>query len=215
MELNTVIRPVRVAPVAFAAVLAAMLTGCSGGGTPTADKCQTVSVPMADIPTRTDQEPKMRIPLPPGWERTTNLDNESIRFAIRNPALKVEGFIPNAVVTLQKVGTDVGKPAKILEAQNDQLVKRIKATDLSTTATEVCGIPGQLTSYTAPEMKVSPNPKVPVVPKHKATSLGVVWRASDANYIATLTVQSMNQDEKVFAQDSQSILKGFQLLPPK
>ena len=201
--MRTVIRPVPVAALALAAAVVFTLTGCSGGK-PTADQCQAVSVQLADVPTRTDQEPKMRVPLPPGWERTTKMDNESIRFAIRNPAL-----------TLQKIGSDLGKPSQILEAQNDQLAKKLQATDLSSTPTEVCGAPALSSSYTAPEMKISPNPKVPKVPSRKATSLGAVYRAPDANYVATLTVQSIKPDDKTFLQDSQTILKGFQILPPR
>jgi len=210
--LRTVIRPV---PVVLVTAAALLLTGCSSGSKPTADQCQSVSVNLEDVPTRTDQEPKMRVPLPPGWERTTKMDNESIRFAIRNPALAVDGFTPNAVVTLQKVSLDVGKPTQILDAQNDQLAKKLKAKDLTSTPTEVCGAPAMSSSYTAPEMRVSPNPKIPPVPSRKATSLGAVYRGEDANYVATLTVQSVKPDDKTFAQDSQTILKGFQLLPPK
>lgn len=208
--MRTVFRPV---PVVIVVAVSVLLTGCSGGK-PAADQCQTVSVQLADVPTRTDQEPKMRVPLPPGWERTTKMDNESIRFAIRNPALAVDGFTPNAVVTLQKIGLDIGKPSQILDAQNDQLAKKLKATDLTSTATEVCGAPALSSSYTAPEMKVSPNPKIPKVPSRKATSLGAVYKGADANYVATLTVQSVKPDDKIFKQDSETILKGFQLLPP-
>lgn len=157
----------------------------------------------------------MRVPLPPGWERTTKMDNESIRFAIRNPALAVDGFTPNAVVTLQRVGSDLGKPSQILDAQNDQLAKKLKATDLTSTPTQVCGAPALSSSYTAPEMKVSRNPKVPPVPSRRATSLGAVYKGPDANYVATLTVQTVKPDDKTFMQDSETILKGFQLLPPR
>ena len=36
----------------------------------------------------------MRIPVPEGWERSTKQDNESVRFAIRNQGLAVDGFTP-------------------------------------------------------------------------------------------------------------------------
>lgn len=208
--MRTVIGPASVALVAAAL----LLTGCSSSK-PTAAQCQTVSVPLSDVPTRTDQEPKMKVPLPPGWERTTKMDNESIRFAIRNPGLAVDGFTPNAVVTLQKVSLDVGKASSILEAQNDQLAKKLKADDLKSTPTEVCGAPALTSTYTAPEMKISRDPKIPPVPTRKATSLGVVYKGDDANYVATLTLQSVKADDKTFNQDSQTILKGFQILPPK
>jgi hypothetical protein len=45
----------------------------------------------------------MRIPLPQGWERSTKMDSESIRFAIRNPGLAADGFTPNAVVTVEEM----------------------------------------------------------------------------------------------------------------
>ena len=102
----------------------------------------------------------MRIPLPPGWERSTKMDSESIRFAIRNPALSADGFTPNAVVTLQKVGNDMGKPEKVLELQNEQLTKKLKLTDMNTSPTELCGAPALSSTYTAPEVKLGPkNPR--------------------------------------------------------
>ena len=51
---------------AAAAVLAVTVVGCSNAQL-SADKCQTVSAPLTDVPTRTDQEPKMRVPVPQGW----------------------------------------------------------------------------------------------------------------------------------------------------
>ena len=199
----------------MAVAAAVTMTGCSGNK-PNADKCASVAVDLADIPTRTDQEPKMRIPMPPGWERSTKMDSENIRFAIRNPGLSADGFTPNAVVTLQKVAADIGKPQQILDAQNDQLAKKLKVTDMTSNATEVCGAPAMSTSYTAPEVDLTKrNPKAPKIPPRKATSLGVVYKSGDAAYVATLTVQTVKPDNPTFQQDSETILKGFQLLAPK
>lgn len=182
--------------------------GCSDDGSkPSADKCENVSVPMIDIPTRTDQEPRMRIPQPQGWERTTKLDSETIRFAIRNPALAADGFTPNAVVTLQKIGLDVGKPKQILDAQNQQLQMKLKVTDLKATEGQVCGLSAEATTYTAPGMGK--------IPARKATSLATVYQGGDANYVATVTVQAIKPDNETYARDSQLIIKGFQILPPK
>ena len=194
----------------LAAALATTAAGCSDSK-PSADKCRSVPAELIDVPTRTDQEPKMRIPLPPGWERSTKLDSEQIRFAIRNPGLSAEGFVPNAVVTLQKVGLEVGKPDQILQAQNDQLTKKLRATDLKSTPTEVCGATALSSTYAAPEMKLSK--LVPPIPPRNATSLGVVYRAKDSYYVATLTVQTVKPDNETYKTDSEMILKGFQLLP--
>ncbi|MGI9124236.1 MAG: LpqN/LpqT family lipoprotein [Mycobacterium sp.] len=194
----------------MAVVVAVTIAGCSSNK-PAADKCASVSAEMADIPTRTDQEPKMRIPLPKGWERSAKRDNEQIRFAIRNPGLTADGFTPTAVVTLQKVGTEVGKPEQILEAQNEQLSKKLKLTDVSATPTKVCGAPALSTTYTAPELKLGP--KAPPIPPRRASQLGVVYKSGDVNYVATLTVQTIKPDNQTYVSDAETIIKGFQLLP--
>jgi hypothetical protein len=207
--MGTVVASARAALTAV--VLAALaLTGCSGSK-PSADKCAEVSVQLIDVPTRTDQEPKMRIPLPPGWERTTKMDNESIRFAIRNPGLTADGFTPNAVVTLQKVDTDIGKPEKVLESQNEQLGKKLKLTDMKSSPSQVCGAPALSSSYTAPEVKLGP--KIPPIPPRTASSVSSVFKGRDSNYVAMLTVQTIKPDNQIYVQDSATILKGFQLLP--
>jgi len=154
----------------------------------------------------------MRIPLPQGWERSTKMDNESIRFAIRNPGLVADGFTPNAVVTLQKVGSDIGKPEKVLEAQNDQLAKKLKLTEMNTSPTDLCGAPALSSTYTAPEMKLGK--QIPTIPPRHASSLSAVYKGRDANYVVMLTVQTIKPDNQTFIADSATILKGFQLLPP-
>ncbi len=209
----TVTGPARVAvSAALAAAVLASATGCSGSK-PSAEKCQTVSAALTDIPTRTDQEPKLRIPVPEGWERSTQMDSEQIRFAIRSPKLSADGFVPNAVVTLQRAPTDLGKPEQILQAQTDQLTKKLSLTDVSSTQTKVCGAPALSSTYTTPEMKLGKN--IPPVPARKAASLGVVYRGGDANYVATVTVQTVKADNQTYVADSETILTGFQILPPK
>lgn len=211
--MRAVVGPVRtVVAVVLACGLAMAATGCSGNK-PSAEKCETVAAPLADIPTRTDQEPKLRIPVPEGWERATKMDSEQIRFAIRNPKLAADGFTPNAVVTIQKAPSDIGKPDQILQAQTDQLVKKLKLTDVNSTPTKVCGATALSSSYTTPEMQLSK--KLPTIPPRKATSLGVVYRGGDAYYVATVTVQTVKADNQTYVQDSEQILKGFQILPPK
>lgn len=211
--MRKVLSPMRaVAAIGVAAALTVSAAGCSSN-TPSAEKCQEVSVELSDIPTRTDQEPKMRIPAPQGWERSTKMDSEQIRFAIRSPGLAADGFTPNAVVTLQKVPSDVGRPEQILQAQNDQLTKKLKLTDLNATPTEVCGAPALFTTYTAPEVKLGK--KAPAIPPRSAKQLGVVYKAGDLIWVATLTVQTVKPDDPTYVKDSDEIVKGFQLLPPR
>lgn len=211
--MRTVMGPARVVAAAVLATgLVVSTAGCSAGK-PSADKCDTVAAPLSDIPTRTDQEPKLRIPVPAGWERATKMDSEQIRFAIRNPKLAADGFTPNAVVTLQKAPNDVGKPDQILQAQTDQLVQKLKLTDVNSTPTKVCGATALSSTYITPEIKLGQ--KMPSIPARKATSLGMVYRGADAFYVATLTVQAVKADDQTYQKDSGEILKGFQILPPK
>lgn len=155
----------------------------------------------------------MRIPVPQGWERSTKQDSESIRYAIRNEGLAVDNFTPNAVVTLQKISKSVGKPDKILQAQNDQLTEKLKVTEMQTKSTNVCGATALLSTYTAPELKLSP--KIPTVPPRKASSLGAIYKSGDSYYVATLTVQNVKDDNQTYKNDVDTILKGFQIIPPK
>lgn len=208
--MRTVMGPARAA-VAVGLAVGLVVSGCSDNR-PSADKCETVSAQLTDVPTRTDQEPKLRIPVPAGWERSTQMDSEQIRFALRSPGLAADGFTPNAVVTLQKVNTDLGKPEQILQGQTDLLAKKLKLTDVTSTSTSVCGAPALSSSYTTPELKLGK--RIPPVPPRKATSLGVVYRGGDANYVATVTVQTIKPDNQTYVKDSEEILKGFQILPP-
>ena len=210
MRIQGLVRPA--VAVVIVAALGLTVAGCSGSK-PSAEKCQSVAAPLTDIPTRTDQEPRLRIPVPPGWERTAKMDSEQIRFSIRNEGLTADGFTPNAVVTLQKVAGDLGKPDQILQAQQEQLNKKLNLKDVTTTSTNVCGAPALSSTYSTPELKLSP--KIPPIPPRKATSLGMVYRAGDSNYVATLTVQTIKPDNPAYVKDSEEIIKGFQLLPPQ
>ncbi|MGB2810879.1 MAG: hypothetical protein WBC17_03890, partial [Mycobacterium sp.] len=57
-------------------------------------------------------------------------------------------------------------------------------------------------------------PKLPAVPPRNASAVSALYQGRDANYVATLTVQTIRPDDKTYAADSAMIIKGFQLLPP-
>ena len=155
----------------------------------------------------------MRIPMPQGWERSTKMDSENIRFAIRSPGLATDGFTPNAVVTLMKAPAGLGEPEQLLQEQNEQLTRKLKLTDLVSTPAEVCGEQGLLTTYTAPEVSLASGG--PPVPPRTAKQLGVVYEADGEVWVATVTVQTVKPDDQTYIKESDDILKGFQLLPPR
>ena len=53
------------------------------------------------------------------------------------------------------------------------------------------------------------------IPARSASSLAVVYTEGEVNYVTTLTVQTIKPDNPTYAADSATILKGFQILPPK
>jgi len=179
-----------------------------------ASGCQKAPVSSIDIPTRTPQEPKLRIVMPQGWERSTKMDSEQIRLAIRNPGLVQDGFTPNAVVTLMRVDdpNEVGPPEKILETQNEMLAKKLGLSDITAVPAEICGLPALKTSYVAPATNLGRG--LPSIPPRFATSVGVVYETDAASYLVTVTVQTTNPGFGNYEQDSAEIIDEFQVVPP-
>ena len=184
-------------------------TGFGGGishAAPDRSGCQSVSAPMVDIPGG-DSEPRLRIPLPSGWEVSPALSptDASIRLAILNPALADSGFTPNAVAVLKKVDPRSGDALQILELQNEILRTKTDVTELNSMSSEVCGLPAMSATYTAQATGGAPPRKV--------TSLIVVDESDEATYIASVTIQSADHADETYARDSQIILDGFQVIP--
>ena len=78
-----------VAGISVVAAVAGAVAGCSGDEQPGAAQCAQVSAPMTDIPTRTDQEPRLRIPQPQGCSELRPdraiWRPAALRFEDRNP----------------------------------------------------------------------------------------------------------------------------------
>ena len=59
--------------------------------------------------------------------------------------------------------------------------------------------------------------QMPVMGKiapHPAIAVAAVLHTEDATYAASATAQTMNPDDPRYQRDAETILKGFQLLPP-
>ncbi|MBU3749125.1 MAG: hypothetical protein FGM52_01510 [Mycobacterium sp.] len=170
--------------------------------------CQTVDAPMLDVPRGDDQEPLLRVPVPEGWEQPPQLDptEPSIRMAILNPGLAAEDFTPNAVIALKKIAADGADAQQILDAQNEVLIGKAGVTGLSSRGGEACGLPAMTSSYTTPA--------IDIIPARSATTRVVVYAGADATYVATVTIQAIDTQTGSYNQDAQTILEGFQVLPP-
>ncbi len=171
----------------------------------TAADCTSVDAKMAAIPQRTDEEPVMKIPQPDGWQRVRLLDSELIRFTMRNASLAAGGFAPTAVVTLES-HRGIAEPRDVFRAQQDALETTIGATNLEVTEGSLCELPAETIDYMTPQLGM--------LPPHPARVVTAVMHADDTTYAMTLTVQGADRDNPTYRRDAETILTGFQMLPP-
>jgi hypothetical protein len=170
------------------------------------DPCKHVSAPMTLIDPHDDGEPRLRIPQPPGWERASALDSDVIRFTMRNKELLADNFMPTAVVTLESVPIEAPDNHAIFEQERAALVDRLGATGLHSRATSLCGDDAELVDYDAPSMGR--------IPPRKVRTLMVAADFGGSTFVTTVTVQSTDPDNPVYSHDTDTVLTGFQMLPP-
>ncbi|MGE2721533.1 LpqN/LpqT family lipoprotein [Mycolicibacterium celeriflavum] len=187
------------------AVAGADLTAAADPFGSDSSQCEQVDEPLTTIPARNDNEPVMKIPTPPGWVRTTMMDSELIRFAMRNDDLTTQGFTPNVVVTLESA-PGAQDAALVFTNMREALESGIGATDVHVTEHTLCGVPARMFDYRMPVMgNVAPHP---------AVALGAVMRAAGKTFAVSVTAQTLDPEDPTYQRDSQTILDGFQLLPP-
>ena len=178
----------------------------SGAAPPKISVCKQVSPPLSSIESRSPTEPVLRIPQPFGWQQTSMLDSELIRFAMSNAGLAGNGFMPTAVVTFESASGTNQDQQEIIDQERTTLVDRLGVTNLRRTDTTLCGQRAQVVSYDAPAMDQ--------IPPRKAKTLIVVAGFSGNTYAVTVTVQAADPDNPTYLRDTQAILTGFQMLPP-
>lgn len=170
-----------------------------------ASQCGTVDAALTTIPARNADEPVMKIPKPPGWERWTAMDSPLIRFAMRNDALTSQAFTPNVVVTFESA-PGAQDTDRVFATMRDALESGVGVTDVRVTERTLCGLPARMFRYTMPVMGN--------VGRHPAIALGAVMHAEGMTYVVSVTAQTMDGDDPTYRRDSETILDGFQMLPP-
>ncbi|OBK74862.1 hypothetical protein A5651_08160 [Mycobacterium sp. 1274761.0] len=188
--------------VSDARVVAAPDMGKAGA---TASDCTAVDAPMTPIPDHNDQEPVMKIPQPDGWDRVTMMDSELIRFSMRNEGLAKDGFAPTAVVTLESHRGHT-EPEEVFDAQHKALKSAIGATDIRVSEGTLCELPAETIDYTTPQLGM--------LRPHPARVLTAVMQTEDMTFAMTMTVQSADPDNPTYKRDAETIMTGFQMLPP-
>ena len=86
------------------------------------------------------------------------------------------------------------------------MVDRLGATGLHTTETTLCGDEAEFVDYDAPSMGRIP-------PRKSQDTHGGRYLRHDT-FVTTVTVQSTDPDNRVYARDTDTVLTGFQMLPP-
>jgi hypothetical protein len=168
--------------------------------------CEQVSAPLTPIDSHSDGEPRLRIPQPPGWERASMLDSDVIRFTMRNKNLVANNFMPTAVVTLESVPGAATDDETIFDQERAALVDRLGATGLHVKEITLCGDKAELVDYDAPRMGH--------IPARKIRTLMVAATFDTSTYVTTVTVQSTDPDNPAYTRDTDTVLTGFQMLPP-
>lgn len=130
--------------------------------------CTPVDAPMLNIPTVSDDEPRLRIPQPPGWERSTEFDNldEGVRFSLVNTDLFGDEAPENSVVVTVEPAPDADAQTSFERTRADLvyiLDEEGLPTDMETTGGAVCGLPAWTVTYAGTDIKVD-TPRVPCRP---------------------------------------------------
>jgi hypothetical protein len=222
-------RAVRTAALALGAIFLALTAACttttqglavpekfsaettlSGASDTVGDQgaCTHVDAPMLDIPTATDGEPRMRIPTPAGWEPTDELNDvdAGIRFGLVSTGLIADEARRNVVVVTLEAVPDVDAQTIFDKTRTDLvdvLAEHNVPTDLTTTSGTVCGLPAETITYAGD----AAHDAFPV------TILSVVAKAGGDTYQAAV-VQTIHPANSTYERDAETILTGFEVLPP-
>lgn len=168
--------------------------------------CTSVSAPLTAIDPHAAGEPRLKIPEPSGWQRTSMLDSAVIRFTMGNKHLTARNFMPTVVVTLESVPGGHNDYQTIFDQERAALVERLGATGLRISETTLCGDKAEQVNYDAP--------RVGRIPPRKVRTLMVTATFGGETYIATVTAQGTDPTNPRYARDTATILTGFQMLPP-
>ena len=172
------------------------MTGAGNG-------CTAVSAPMTPIPTQANDEPRMLIPQPSGWEPTTMLDSEMKRFEMVNESLTANDFAWVLVALDSEPGRS--EPKTVFDAARRGIVTEAGGTDMKVTDGTVCGYPAQTLHYTMAATRL------PIATP--ATTLTVVVQTPGKTYAAVVNITTTDADNPDYRRAAETMLTGLQVLP--
>lgn len=161
--------------------------------------CAASDGPRVTLDAKAADEPVLAVPLPPGWQRSTEMVSEMVRAAIVNTGLRANDFSPNAVVTLEDLTGKVPSVQQGVTAEIAAVEQGGMAVQSRTVGT-VCGNPSSTITYT---LKNRPVTALIVVAEHERK----IWAA-------VVTVQTTEPDNPAYVAGKKAILDGFQFTWP-
>lgn len=164
-----------------------------------ATRCTASDVPMTTLDPKSDDEPKLELPTPPGWEYSSKMNSPLIRGLVANTGLRANNFTPNAVVTLEDLTGKVSDAKQGIDAELAGATKSGLTIDSRTPGT-VCGHQSTTVTYT--------------LRGHSATGLIIAAADGQKVWAATLTIQTSEPDNSTYIADKQNILNNFRLVLP-
>ena len=99
-----------------------------------------------------------------------------------------------------------------MQASASRLVKRLGLADVTSTQTEVCGLPALKLSFLTQPLELSGGRGA--IPPRRASSVQIAYETNVALYLVTVTLQAVNPEFGAYQQDSTTIIEGFQVVPP-
>ena len=173
----------------------------SNGDAPAANPaCTPAEGELVDLDAQPG-EPTLRIPLPDGWERNTQMDSELIRLVLTNPGLARDAFAPNLVVTAERSPADVDAA---FDNQLSGIGDLMGQPDLEGTPGEICGHPSMTVEYTLPSLASAP--------ERPAVVQVVVVPHGSQTLTYAMTAQTPAPADPVYRQDVAAMLAGVQIV---
>ena len=126
--------------------LVAALPGCGTNGPGTAQKCTSVSAPVISVKPKSDDEPRVWVPQPPGWKQLDIGDVPPTRLVESKKSKRADAASATAVVKIKTVAGG-GNTGQVLDQARSELTAEAGAFDVSLVQASVCGLQAQTVSY--------------------------------------------------------------------
>lgn len=167
-------------------------------------KCNSVTVPLMEVPLDNDSEPRVEVPQPSGWERVKRFESGVVRIYLAASGLESNGFVPNATVAIANLTGKVSSEDAAFAAERAGL-ESFNVTDLVEVPGTICSYPSKTMTY---NMALGP------IPAHRVTTTIVAVKNGSKIFTIGVSVQALDDTVPGFDSARETILAGLQVSPP-